>query len=61
MAQPEPPMIPSNGLVARSTGPWVNDNYYLERYLTIFARGVGRNWAGNLSYIDLFAGPGRSP
>jgi three-Cys-motif partner protein len=61
MAQPEPPAIASDGLLARSTGPWVNDkNYYLERYLTLFARGVGRKWAGKLSYIDLFAGPGRS-
>jgi three-Cys-motif partner protein len=23
-------------------------------------RGVGKKWAGNLSYVDLFAGPGRS-
>jgi three-Cys-motif partner protein len=61
MGPPEPPAIASDGLPARLTGPWVEDkNYYLERYLNIFTRGVGRKWAGKLSYVDLFAGPGRS-
>jgi three-Cys-motif partner protein len=61
VAQPESPAIAADGLPARLTGPWVRDkNYYLERYLDIFTRGVGRKWAGKLSYVDLFAGPGRS-
>lgn len=50
-----------DGLPARPTGPWVQDkNYYVERYLSIFSRGVGKKWDGKLSYVDLFAGPGRS-
>jgi three-Cys-motif partner protein len=61
MAQPEPLTNASDGLPARLTGPWVHDkNYYIERYLNIFTRGVGRKWAGKLSYVDLFAGPGRN-
>ena len=51
MAQLETPTIASDGLPARSTGPWVHDkNYYLQRYLEMFTRGVGRKWAGKLSY-----------
>lgn len=61
MTQPEPPAIASDGLPLRPTGPWVHDkNYYLKRYLDIMTRGVGHKWAGKLSYVDLFAGPGRS-
>lgn len=61
MVQPEAPAIASDGLPARPTGPWVLDKkYYLERYLHMFCRGVGRKWAGKLSYVDLFSGPGRS-
>ncbi len=61
MSQPEPPAIASDGLPARSTGAWVHDKkYYLERYLSIFTKGVGRKWNGKLCYVDLFSGPGRS-
>jgi three-Cys-motif partner protein len=61
MAQPEPPTIASDGLSARLTGPWVHEKkFYLERYLSIFTKGVGPKWKGKLSYIDLFSGPGRS-
>jgi three-Cys-motif partner protein len=61
MTQPDPPTIASDELPARPTGPWVQDkNYYLRRYLDIFTRGVGPKWAGKLSYVDLFSGPGRS-
>jgi three-Cys-motif partner protein len=61
LVQPEPPAIASDALLARSTGPWVLDKkHYLERYLDIFSRGVARKWAGKLSYVDLFSGPGRS-
>ena len=50
-----------DGLPARATGPWVLDKkHYFERYLDIFSRGVGKKWAGKLSYVDLFSGPGRS-
>jgi three-Cys-motif partner protein len=61
LVQPEPPAIASDALPARPTGPWVLDKkHYLERYLDIFSRGVARKWAGKLSYVDLFSGPGRS-
>jgi three-Cys-motif partner protein len=61
VAQPETQPLGSDGLPARSTGQWVfGKRYYLGRYLDIMTRGVGRKWAGNLSYVDLFAGPGRS-
>jgi three-Cys-motif partner protein len=60
VAQPEP-TIASDGLPARLTGQWVHGKkYYLSRYLDIMTRGVGPKWEGNLSYVDLFAGPGRS-
>ena len=60
MPQPEP-TIASDGLPARPTGQWVHaKKYYFSRYLDIMTRGVGAKWAGNLSYVDLFAGPGRS-
>jgi len=53
--------IASDGLPGRATGPWVFDKkHYFERYLDIFSRGVRRKWAGKLSYVDLFSGPGRS-
>jgi three-Cys-motif partner protein len=61
VAQPESQPIASDGLTARSAGQWVNGKkYYLDRYLDIMSRGVGGKWDGNLSYVDLFAGPGRS-
>jgi three-Cys-motif partner protein len=61
MSQPESPAVASDGLPARPTGPWVHEKkFYLERYLSIFTKGVGPKWNGKLSYIDLFSGPGRS-
>lgn len=57
----ENPISLSDGLPARSTGPWVYDKkHYFERYLSIFSRGIGPKWAGKTCYVDLFAGPGRS-
>lgn len=54
-------MIASDGLPARLSGVWVHDKkYYVERYLDIFCRGISHQWKGNIAYIDLFAGPGRS-
>jgi three-Cys-motif partner protein len=61
LSQPDPLPIATDGLPARSTGAWVFDKkHYFERYLDIFTRGIGRKWAGKLSYVDLFCGPGRS-
>ncbi len=51
----------SDGLPARSTGLWVHDkNFYVDRYLSIFTRGVGKKWKGKLAYVDLFSGYGRN-
>ncbi len=47
-----------DGLVARPSGVWIKQKYYyLKRYLDIFSKGMKNKW--NLTYIDLFAGPGR--
>ena len=47
-----------DGLIVRPSGPWIRKKYFfLERYADIFTRGMKRQW--DLTYIDLFAGPGR--
>ncbi|MEK6727057.1 MAG: three-Cys-motif partner protein TcmP [Candidatus Omnitrophota bacterium] len=49
-----------DGLVARPSGIWIRQKYYyLKRYLDIFSKGMKNKWGGNLTYIDVFAGPGR--
>ncbi len=50
-----------DGLAVRPSGPWIERKYfYLNRYADIFTRGMGKKWSrGGLTYIDLFAGPGR--
>jgi three-Cys-motif partner protein len=49
-----------DGLVVRPSGIWIQQKYYyLKRYLDIFSKGMKNKWKGNLTYIDLFAGPGR--
>lgn len=49
-----------DGLAVRPSGPWIQKkHFYLRRYLDIFTRGMGKRWRGNLTFIDLFAGPGR--
>jgi len=49
-----------DGLVVRPSGLWIKQKYYyLKRYLDIFSKGMKNKWRGNLTYCDLFAGPGR--
>lgn len=49
-----------DGLVVRPSGIWIKHKYYyLKRYLDIFSKGMKNKWKGNLTYVDLFAGPGR--
>ena len=49
-----------DGLPLRDSGPWIQRKYFfLKRYMDIFTRGMKAKWQGHLSYIDLFAGPGR--
>ena len=49
-----------DGLIVRPSGIWIRQKYYyLKRYLDIFSKGMKNKWSGNLTYLDLFAGPGR--
>ena len=49
-----------DGLVVRPSGIWIRQKYYyLKRYLDIFSKGMKNRWKENLTYIDLFTGPGR--
>ena len=50
-----------DGLAIRESGPWVKKkHYYLSEYAKILTIGMGKKWS-NLTYIDLFAGPGTLP
>lgn len=52
-------LIAADGLPARVSGAWARDKlYYLERYFTIFNKGMYKKWPRRFS-IDLMAGPGR--
>ena len=33
---------------------------YLDKYLNIYSSAMNNKWGGNLNYIDLFCGPGKS-
>jgi len=47
-----------DNLPIRPSGPWIKDKYYyLSRYFHIFTTSMRRKW--NLTFVDLFAGPGR--
>lgn len=47
-----------DGLSVRPSGPWIDrKRFFLKRYADIFTRGMKAKWP--LTYIDLFAGPGR--
>jgi three-Cys-motif partner protein len=47
-----------DGLSIRPSGPWINrKHFFLKRYADIFTRGMKTKWP--LTYVDLFAGPGR--
>lgn len=51
----------SDGLPVMCLGDWTGDkHFYLEKYLHIFSQGMSGRWKGNLYYLDLFCGPGRS-
>ena len=45
----------------RCVGPWARDKlFFLTQYLGIFAEGMKYKWQGNLHYIEMCSGPGRS-
>ncbi len=49
-----------DGLITRESGLWIKrKHYYLKEYIKIFTTGMGNKWSGRLTFIDLFAGPGR--
>jgi len=51
--------IAKDGLPARASGQWAKEKlYYVERYFTIFNRGMYIRWPRRF-YVDLMAGPGR--
>jgi three-Cys-motif partner protein len=61
VAEQLPIPIASDGFPARDSGAWVADKKaYVERYLTIFTKGVSTKWGGKLAYVDLFCGPGKN-
>ena len=51
-------MSSTDGLSVRTSGPWIErKHYYLKRYCDIFSKAMRKKW--DITYIDLFAGPGR--
>lgn len=47
-----------DGLPIRPSGPWIDrKHFYLKRYMDILTKGMSKKW--DMTYIDLFAGPGR--
>jgi len=47
-------------LPVRPSGIWINrKHYYLREYAKIFTTGMKYKWSGRLTFVDLFAGPGR--
>lgn len=47
-----------DGLPIRPSGPWIDrKHFFLKRYADIFTKGMKNKWS--LTYVDLFAGPGR--
>ena len=48
-----------DGLPLRPSGIWIKrKHYYLKEYAKIFTTGMSKKWEG-LTFLDLFAGPGR--
>jgi three-Cys-motif partner protein len=51
----------SDDLPLMCVGPWAkNKHYYLNTYLNTVVVAMKDSWSSNLTYIDLFAGPGKS-
>lgn len=49
-----------DGLVTRSSGPWVGEKlYFVRQYINIFETSMKSKWPQR-NYIDLFAGPGKN-
>jgi len=49
-----------DGLVARSVGHWVvRKTHFVDRYVAIFTNAMRKKWKYR-TYVELFAGPGRS-
>jgi three-Cys-motif partner protein len=58
-AQPEY-RTDQDGLAARSVGHWVvRKTHFVDRYVAIFTNAMKKKWKYR-TYIELFAGPGRS-
>jgi three-Cys-motif partner protein len=51
----------SDGFPVMCVGKWTEEkHHYIDSYLNIFFKAMAKKWHGNLYYIDLFCGPGRS-
>jgi three-Cys-motif partner protein len=61
MTKNTPAISQSDGLIVRPSGPWIKKKYhYLKCYCDIFTKAMSKRWAPSaLTFIDLFAGPGR--
>lgn len=50
-----------DGLPVMCVRKWSEDkHFYIDNYLRIFFNAMNKKWCGNLNYIDLFCGPGKS-
>lgn len=50
---------PVGNLSIRASGPWIRrKHFFLRRYADIFSRAMKKKW-DKLTFIDLFAGPGK--
>lgn len=48
-------------MLLRCVGAWSKaKHYYLEKYVNTFTTSMRKKWDGQLYYVDLFAGPGKS-
>ncbi len=49
-----------DGLPVRPSGSWIKrKHHFLKEYAKIFTTGMGNKWSGRLTFLDLFAGPGK--
>jgi len=48
-----------DNLSIRRSGPWISKkHHFLKKYADIFSKGMKKKWP-QMTFIDLFAGPGR--
>jgi three-Cys-motif partner protein len=56
----ENPISNVDGMPVRPSGLWIKrKHYFLQQYADIFTKGMIKKWQGRLTFIDLYAGPGK--